>query len=156
MLSKVRVDSSGDTDVVPGELMNRFQFEDINARVLAEGGEAAIARPLLLGVTRAALSTNSWLAAASFQETTKVLTEASVKKSTDRLIGLKENVIIGRLIPARTKTAAPVEETPELITAEEEGIIATLTDAAEDELPPELEDFLAFDGNGDYLDNEEL
>jgi len=153
MLSKVRIDSSGDTDVVPGELMNRFQFEDTNARVLAEGGEAAIARPLLLGVTRAALSTNSWLAAASFQETTKVLTEAAVKKSTDRLIGLKENVIIGRLIPARTRIAAPVEETPELVAAEDEGLIATLTDKTEDELPPELEDFLTIEENGDNPDN---
>jgi len=156
MLSKVRIDSSGDTDVVPGELMNRFQFEDLNARVLAEGGEAAIARPLLLGVTRAALSTNSWLAAASFQETTKVLTEASVKKSTDRLIGLKENVIIGRLIPARTKIAAPVEETPELVTTEEEGLIATLTGETKEEIPPELEDFLAIEGNGGNPGNKEM
>ncbi|MDD5288081.1 MAG: DNA-directed RNA polymerase subunit beta' [Dehalococcoidales bacterium] len=107
MLSKVRTDSSGDTELVPGELVNRFQYEDINAKVLAEGGEPATAHPVLLGITRAALSTSSWLAAASFQETTKILTEASIKRATDRLIGLKENVIIGRLIPARYK---PLEE----------------------------------------------
>jgi DNA-directed RNA polymerase subunit beta' len=107
MLSKVRTDSSGDTELIPGELVNRFQYEDINAKVLAEGGEPATAHPVLLGITRAALSTSSWLAAASFQETTKILTEASIKRATDRLIGLKENVIIGRLIPARYK---PLEE----------------------------------------------
>jgi DNA-directed RNA polymerase subunit beta' len=107
MLSKVRTDSSGDTELIPGELANRFNYEDINAKVLAEGGEPATAHPVLLGITRAALSTSSWLAAASFQETTKILTEASIKRATDRLIGLKENVIIGRLIPARYK---PIEE----------------------------------------------
>jgi DNA-directed RNA polymerase subunit beta' len=111
MLSKVRSDSSGDTELIPGELINRFQYEDVNAKVLAEGGEPATAHPVLLGITRAALSTASWLAAASFQETTKVLTEAAVKRSTDRLIGLKENVIIGRLIPARYR---PAEEVPTL------------------------------------------
>ena len=128
MLSKVRIDSSGDTDLVPGEVMNRFQFEDVNAKIVAEGGDPAIARTLLLGITRAALSTNSWLAAASFQETTKVLTEAAVKRSTDRLIGLKENVIIGRLIPARYKPVAPLEEEPALVVAEEEGAVALLTE----------------------------
>jgi len=103
MLAKVRTDSSGDTELVPGELVNLSKFEELNAKVLAEGGEAAIAHPVLLGITRAALSTDSWLAAASFQETTKVLTEAAIKRATDRLVGLKENVIIGRLIPARYK-----------------------------------------------------
>ncbi len=116
MLSKVRSDSSGDTELVPGELINRFQYEDVNAKVLAEGGEPATAHPVLLGITRAALSTASWLAAASFQETTKVLTEAAVKRSTDRLIGLKENVIIGRLIPARYR---PAEEVPTLAPGQE-------------------------------------
>jgi len=116
MLSKVRTDSSGDTELVPGELINRFQYEDVNAKVLAEGGEPATAHPILLGITRAALSTGSWLAAASFQETTKVLTEAAVKKATDRLIGLKENVIIGRLIPARYHAS---EEVPTLAPGEE-------------------------------------
>ncbi len=118
MLSKVRTESSGDTELVPGELVNRFEYEDINAKVLAEGGEPATARPLLLGITRAALSTNSWLAAASFQETTKVLTEAAVRRATDHLIGLKENVIIGRLIPARYQSRIPdePEEAPALET----------------------------------------
>ena len=134
MLSKVRTDSSGDTELVPGELINRFHYEDVNAKVLAEGGEPATAHPVLLGITRAALSTNSWLAAASFQETTKVLTEAAVKRSTDRLIGLKENVIIGRLIPARYLTS---EEVPTLSTAEEDKAIPAsieeLEEASEDE-----------------------
>ncbi|MDP3878944.1 MAG: DNA-directed RNA polymerase subunit beta', partial [Dehalococcoidales bacterium] len=106
MLAKVRIDSSGDTELIPGELIDRFQYEDNNAEVLAEGGEPATAHTVLLGTTRASLSTNSWLAAASFQETTKVLTEAAVRGAVDRLAGLKENVIIGRLIPARS----PVSE----------------------------------------------
>ncbi|MBA7669907.1 DNA-directed RNA polymerase subunit beta' [subsurface metagenome] len=101
MLTKVRIDSAGDTDLVPDELVNRFAYEDTNAKVLAEGGEPATAHTVLLGITRASLSTDSWLAAASFQETTRILTEAAVNGKIDRLIGLKENVIIGKLIPAR-------------------------------------------------------
>ena len=101
MLRKVRVDGTGDTELLPGELVDRFVFEDLNARVLAEGGEPSTASPVLLGVTRASLNTESFLAAASFQETARVLTEAAVHGATDSLLGLKENVIIGRLIPAR-------------------------------------------------------
>ncbi len=102
MLRKVQVESPGDTDLLPGELVDRFAYEEINARVLAEGGEPATAKTVLLGITKASLTTDSWLAAASFQETTRVLTEAAVRGAVDRLIGLKENVIIGRLIPAGT------------------------------------------------------
>lgn len=101
MLSQVRVESSGDTELLPGELVDRFDYENINAKVLAEGGEPATAQTVFLGITRASLSTDSWLAAASFQETTRVLTEASIWGKVDKLHGLKENVIIGRLIPAR-------------------------------------------------------
>ena len=101
MLRKVRVDTPGDTGFLPGELVDRFRYEEANAKVLAEGGEPATAVPILLGVTKASLSTESFLAAASFQETTRVLTEAAISGMTDRLIGLKENVIIGKLIPAR-------------------------------------------------------
>src|SRR5439155_4349066 len=92
-----------------------FEYEDINGRVLAEGGEPATAVPVLLGVTKASLSTSSFLAAASFQETTRVLTEAAVSGQTDKLMGLKENVIIGKLIPARTPIdlpPPPVREIP--------------------------------------------
>jgi DNA-directed RNA polymerase subunit beta' len=101
MLTKVRIDSAGDTDLVPDELVDKFVYEDTNAKVLAEGGEPATAHTVLLGITRASLSTDSWLAAASFQETTRILTEAAANGRTDKLVGLKENVIIGKLIPAR-------------------------------------------------------
>jgi DNA-directed RNA polymerase subunit beta' len=101
MLSRVRIDSSGDTEFIPGELVSRFVYEDTNAKVLAEGGEPATAQTVLLGITKAALSTESFLAAASFQETTRVLTDVAISGKVDRLLGLKENVIIGRLIPAR-------------------------------------------------------
>ncbi|MBI2863884.1 MAG: DNA-directed RNA polymerase subunit beta' [Chloroflexi bacterium] len=105
MLRKVRVESPGDTELLPGELVDRFIYEDINAKVLAEGGEPATAQTVLLGVTKASLNTDSFLAAASFQETTRVLTEAAINGATDRLVGLKENVIIGKLIPAGTGAA---------------------------------------------------
>jgi DNA-directed RNA polymerase subunit beta' len=102
LLRKVRVDNPGDTRLLPTELADRLEFERENARVLAEGGEPATAQPQLLGVTKASLNTESFLAAASFQETTRVLTEAAITGARDRLVGLKENVIIGKLIPAGT------------------------------------------------------
>ncbi len=101
MLTKVRIDSAGDTDLVPDELVDKYVYEDTNAKILAEGGEPATAHTVLLGITRASLSTDSWLAAASFQETTRILTEAAANGKVDKLVGLKENVIIGKLIPAR-------------------------------------------------------
>jgi DNA-directed RNA polymerase subunit beta' len=101
MLRKVTIDSPGDTDLLPGELVDRHRYEDINAGILAEGGEPATASPALLGITRASLNMDSFLAAASFQETTRVLTESAINGDVDYLRGLKENVIIGRLIPAQ-------------------------------------------------------
>jgi DNA-directed RNA polymerase subunit beta' len=106
MLRKVTVDSAGDTDLLPSELIDRFEFEEVNNRILAEGGEPATAQTVLLGVTKASLNTSSFLAAASFQETTRVLTEAAINGAKDHLIGLKENVIIGKLIPAGTGAEA--------------------------------------------------
>src|SRR5258708_28314627 len=102
MLRKVGIEEPGDTELLPMELFDRFEFEDINARTIAAGGEPATAQTVLLGVTKASLSTSSFLAAASFQETTRVLTEAATMGQKDRLLGLKENVIIGKLIPAGT------------------------------------------------------
>ncbi len=106
MLRKVTVDSAGDTELLPSELIDRFEFEEKNNRILAEGGEPATAQTVLLGVTKASLNTSSFLAAASFQETTRVLTEAAINGAKDHLRGLKENVIIGKLIPAGTGAAA--------------------------------------------------
>jgi DNA-directed RNA polymerase subunit beta' len=108
MLRKVRIDQPGDTEQLPFELVDRFEFEDINDHVLAEGGEPATAETVLLGVTKASLNTSSFLAAASFQETTRVLTEAAINGAKDKLIGLKENVIIGKLIPAGTGAPANI------------------------------------------------
>ncbi len=106
MLRKVRIESPGDTELLPGELIDRRNYEEVNVAVLAEGGEPAAASPVLLGITRASLNMESFLAAASFQETTRVLTEASTNGHVDHLRGLKENVIIGRLIPARLDQSA--------------------------------------------------
>ena len=102
MLKKVRVEEAGDTEFLPGTNVDRLEFEDANARLLAEGKEAATGEQIMLGITKASLATNSFLSAASFQETTKVLTEAAIKGKVDPLIGLKENVIIGKHIPAGT------------------------------------------------------
>jgi DNA-directed RNA polymerase subunit beta' len=106
MLRKVRIDQPGDSDLLPTELIDRLDFEEVNNRVLAEGGEPSTAQTVLLGVTKASLNTSSFLAAASFQETTRVLTEAAINGAKDHLIGLKENVIIGKLIPAGTGAPA--------------------------------------------------
>jgi DNA-directed RNA polymerase subunit beta' len=109
MLRKVMVDNPGDTELLPSEMIDRFEFEETNNRILAEGGEPATAQTVLLGVTKASLNTSSFLAAASFQETTRVLTEAAIQGAKDHLIGLKENVIIGKLIPAGTGALARAE-----------------------------------------------
>ncbi|RKD24847.1 DNA-directed RNA polymerase subunit beta' [Caminicella sporogenes DSM 14501] len=102
MLSRVRIEEPGDTNLLPGGLVSIHELEDENNRVIAEGGKPATFKRVLLGITKASLATESFLSAASFQETTRVLTEAAIKGKEDKLIGLKENVIIGKLIPAGT------------------------------------------------------
>ncbi len=102
MLKKIRIENNGDTDFLPGAMVDVLEYEDMNAKLIAEGKEPAEGKQVMLGITKAALATNSFLSAASFQETTKVLTEAAIKGKIDPLIGLKENVIIGKLIPAGT------------------------------------------------------
>mgnify|MGYP004444008611 FL=1 len=102
MLKRIRIDEAGDSGFMPGSLVNVLDFEDTNEELIAQGKEPATGIQELLGITKAALATNSFLSAASFQETTKVLTDAAIKGKIDPLNGLKENVIIGRLIPAGT------------------------------------------------------
>ncbi len=102
MLKKVRIENSGDTEFLPGKLIDALEFEDVNEKLSSEGLEPAEGKQVMLGITKASLATNSFLSAASFQETTKVLTEAAINGKVDPLIGLKENVIIGKLIPAGT------------------------------------------------------
>ncbi len=105
MSDKVRIDTSGDTTLLPGEILDKAIFEGENAKALASGGEPASAQIIMLGITRSSLFTESWLSAASFQETTNVLTDAAIGGKEDRLLGLKENVIIGRLIPVAAERA---------------------------------------------------
>ena len=102
MLKRVKVDENGDTDLLPGSYVDWLEFEDVNSRMEAEGKEPASGTRALLGITKASLATDSFLSAASFQETTRVLTDAAIKGKVDPLIGLKENVIIGKLVPAGT------------------------------------------------------
>ena len=102
MLQKVRIIDPGDTNFLEGEEVDKIRFNRENGKVLYEGGDPATCQPILLGITRASLRTDSFISAASFQETTRVLTEAAVQGKIDHLRGLKENVIIGRLIPAGT------------------------------------------------------
>ncbi len=134
MLAKVRIDSSGDAELVPGQLLDKLRYEEINTKMMAEGGDPATAHTVLMGITRSSLSTDSWLAAASFQETTKVLTEAAVHGRVDRLNGLKENVIIGKLIPARCRASGETiaEKQPELVSGE----VPQLAPEAESEKEP--------------------
>ena len=140
MLRKVRVESPGDTELLPGELIDRVEYERMNNMILVEGGEPATASPVLLGVTRASLNTDSFLSAASFQETARVLTEAAVNGSVDHLNGLKENVIIGRLIPARLDQTIEGRERLGMVVGEEriEGRLTGFTQA-----PPTFEEALA-------------
>ncbi|HEX5939949.1 MAG TPA: DNA-directed RNA polymerase subunit beta', partial [Dehalococcoidia bacterium] len=148
MLRRVMVDATGDTPYLPGELVDEFVYNRQNEDVLAQGGEPATAKTVLLGVTKASLHTDSFLAAASFQETTRVLTEASIGGRTDTLQGLKENVIIGKLIPARAlenfdeelqMKVAGVKPKPLLIGADGDGVDGERAWDVED--MEELEDF---------------
>ncbi|MDD6043761.1 MAG: DNA-directed RNA polymerase subunit beta' [Eubacteriaceae bacterium] len=102
MLSKLKIEDAGDTNLLPGGLYSKFEIKEANDAAIAEGKEPAVAKQMLLGITKASLATNSFLSAASFQETTRVLTDAAIKGKNDKLLGLKENVIIGKLIPAGT------------------------------------------------------
>jgi DNA-directed RNA polymerase subunit beta' len=102
MLQKVRVVDPGDTSMLEGETVDRFYFKEENNKTVEAGGRAATFEPVLLGITNAAISTESWISAASFQETTRVLTDAAIRGKRDELLGLKENVIVGQLVPAGT------------------------------------------------------
>ncbi|MBQ7323765.1 MAG: DNA-directed RNA polymerase subunit beta', partial [Clostridia bacterium] len=115
MLKKVRVENAGDTNLLPGELVDMITFQDESAKAMANGGKPALAKRVLLGITKAALATDSFLSAASFQETSRVLTEAAIRTKRDYLVGLKENVIIGKLIPAGTGTKSYKNVTPQYI-----------------------------------------
>ncbi|KMY52586.1 DNA-directed RNA polymerase subunit beta' [Bacillus sp. FJAT-27231] len=119
MLRKVRVIDAGETDVLPGSLLEIHQFRDANEQALLEGKIPATGRPVLLGITKASLETDSFLSAASFQETTRVLTDAAIKGKRDELLGLKENVIIGKLVPAGTGMQRYRNSEPVLATSEE-------------------------------------
>ena len=125
MLRKVRVIDAGDTDVLPGTLLDVHQFTDANTKVLLEGKRPATARPVLLGITKASLETDSFLSAASFQETTRVLTDAAIKGKRDELLGLKENVIIGKLVPAGTGMARYRKARPVVKSGVEEDAVTT-------------------------------
>ena len=128
MLKKIKIEESGDSDVLPGVSMDVLDYNDMNERLIEEGKQPAEGKQVMLGITKASLATDSFLSAASFQETTKVLTEAAINGKIDKLIGLKENVIIGKLIPAGTgmkryrnvHLSTDVEETEEIILEEEE------------------------------------
>ncbi len=140
-MSWVKVEDVGDTEFLIDENVDRFKFVEENEKVQAQGGRPATGRPLLLGITKASLSTDSFISAASFQETTRVLTEASVSGRVDYLRGLKENVIMGRLIPAGTglevhrrvaiPEAEPLERQPELPGEEFEKQVEYLVDEGE-------------------------
>ncbi len=139
MMRKVRIENCGDTEMLPGELVDMFTFEDENEKAIEKGGRPATAKRVLLGITKAALSTDSFLSAASFQETARVLTEAAIKSKVDPLIGLKENVIIGKLIPAGTGVRDYKNMSPQLVTGhrESDDLIQETREAFDIEAPAE-------------------
>ena len=151
MLKKVRVEENGDTDLLPGTLVDILEMEDINEKMIAEGKQPAEGKQIMLGITKASLATNSFLSAASFQETTKVLTEAAIKGKVDPLIGLKENVIIGKLIPAGTgmKRYRNVN-----LSTQEENLDLD-EDLVFDEMDDEIED-IDFSGLNDLVQMDDL
>ena len=102
MLKKVEVKETGDSKLLPGEVVDRIKFETMNEELVSEGKKPAVGERVLMGITKASLQTESFISAASFQETTRVLTDAAIKGKVDKLTGLKENVIVGRLVPAGT------------------------------------------------------
>ncbi len=120
MSDKVVVETIGDTPLIPGDFITQTKFEEINAETLSQGAEPSTARQVILGITKAALFSDSWLSAASFQNTTTVLTEAALEGREDWLVGLKENVIIGRLIPVEGKSQLPE------VTAEEDSRVEAI------------------------------
>lgn len=131
MLRKVRIEDSGDTSMLPGDYVDMFKFEEENERVLANGGEPASAKRVLLSITKSALATDSFLSAASFQETVRVLTDAAIKGSVDNLVGLKDNIIIGKRIPAGTGIKRYRDITPTEVTAYEPELDGEPTDKVE-------------------------
>ncbi len=163
MLKKIRIENNGDSEFLPGTLVDILEYEDTNERLEEEGKEPAEGKQVMLGITKASLATNSFLSAASFQETTKVLTEAAIKGKVDPLIGLKENVIIGKLIPAGTgmkryrdiKLSTDVDETDDIF-FEEEMLDFSYNPEEDPELDEELEEELeAFEKEfGESLDEE--
>ena len=160
MLKKVKVEESGDSEVLPGVSMNVLEFNDMNEKLLAEGKEPAEGKQVMLGITKASLATDSFLSAASFQETTKVLTEAAINGKIDHLIGLKENVLIGKLIPAGTgmkryrsvRLDSDLNMDDEISLSEEEDEKTSDEEFSEDEMMDEAEEVLDLD---DLEDNDE-
>ena len=136
MLQKVEIDDTGETELLQSEQLDKTELDEINARAVAEGKKPASGHPILLGITKASLQTRSFISAASFQETTRVLTEAAVNGKVDTLDGLKENVIVGRLIPAGTGATMNMlrevaAKRDQLILDEREKDAAKAADAAE-------------------------
>jgi DNA-directed RNA polymerase subunit beta' len=141
MLRKVSITHPGDTDYLQDERIDRFEFNQINEEIMAQGGEPATAVPVLLGITKASLETDSFLSAASFQETTRVLTEAAINGKVDNLRGLKENVIIGKLIPAGSGFGVvPGVEVDFIGEGAPVGSVAVLPGSADDPEPASVED----------------
>ena len=162
MLKKIRIEENGDTEFLPGDMVDFLEYDETNKALIAEGKEPAEGKQVLLGITKASLASDSFLSAASFQETTKVLTDAAIKGKVDHLVGLKENVIIGKLIPAGTGLKRysniklstddmlkeeeddillddeDLELVPEDITVEEEASETAETDEETDEIAEEL------------------
>ena len=137
MLKKIRIEENGDTEFLPGDMVDFLEYDETNKALIAEGKEPAEGKQVLLGITKASLASDSFLSAASFQETTKVLTDAAIKGKVDHLVGLKENVIIGKPIPAGTgmKCYSNIHLNTDSMIEEEEDEDLILTEDLEDDAP---------------------
>ena len=157
MLKKIRIENNGDSDFLPGTLIDVLDYEDMNEKLIAEGKEPAEGKQVLLGITKASLATNSFMSAASFQETTKVLTDAAIKGKVDPLIGLKENVIIGKLIPAGTglKRYRSIKLDSDSYTVEESILDETMEAYEDAEASEEVDEEEDMDQEADYMEEEE-
>jgi DNA-directed RNA polymerase subunit beta' len=152
MLKKIRIENNGDTEFLPGTLVDALEFEEKNEELIDQGLEPAEGKQVMLGITKASLATNSFLSAASFQETTKVLTEAAIKGKVDPLIGLKENVIIGKLIPAGTGMKR--YRSVKLNTDINESMEIDFSDDLEDEIDLDLDEIVSDDEISEAYDME--
>lgn len=151
MMRRMKIVEGGDTAALPGSHVSVKNFTELNRQVLKEGKRPAVGRPILLGITKASLETDSWLSAASFQETTRILTDAAIRGKVDKLKGLKENVIIGKLLPAGTGLRGPLKSEETIKKEEEEALQQAELEKSREEAENFTPDSAMFDEEEEFV-----